>query len=94
MDKFFATFSLTYKNKVKTKSFVIFTAIVILLMVGAANIKKLLIYLTMALIKLGLSHRMMKFIKSLNHKVISLMKGQTLSNYQKNKQSHRLKTKN
>ncbi|MEB8174448.1 ABC transporter permease [Staphylococcus equorum] len=42
MDKFFATFSLTYKNKVKTKSFVIFTAIVILLMVGAANINKII----------------------------------------------------
>ncbi|OEL09801.1 ABC transporter permease [Staphylococcus equorum] len=42
MDKFFATFSLTYKNKVKTKSFVIFTAIVILLMVGAANINQII----------------------------------------------------
>ncbi|MFQ3905667.1 ABC transporter permease [Staphylococcus sp. Mo2-7] len=42
MDKFFATFSLTYKSKVKTKSFVIFTAIVILLMVGAANINKII----------------------------------------------------
>ena len=42
MDKFLATFSLTYKNKVKTKSFVIFTAIVILLMVGAANINKII----------------------------------------------------
>ncbi|MDK9859493.1 ABC transporter permease [Staphylococcus equorum] len=42
MDKFFATFSLTYKNKVKTKSFVIFTSIVILLMVGAANINKII----------------------------------------------------
>ncbi|MEK4561136.1 ABC transporter permease [Staphylococcus sp. FSL K6-3157] len=42
MDKFFATFSLTYKNKVKTKSFVIFTAIVILLMVGAANINNII----------------------------------------------------
>ncbi|MGX5791226.1 ABC transporter permease [Staphylococcus equorum] len=42
MDKFFATFSLTYKNKVKTKSFVIFTAFVILLMVGAANINKII----------------------------------------------------
>ncbi|MDG0843528.1 ABC transporter permease [Staphylococcus equorum] len=42
MDKFFATFSLTYKSKVKTKSFVIFTSIVILLMVGAANINKII----------------------------------------------------
>ncbi|KRG08176.1 ABC transporter permease [Staphylococcus sp. NAM3COL9] len=42
MDKFFATFSLTYKSKVKTKSFVIFTAIVILLMIGAANINKII----------------------------------------------------
>src|SRR5699024_9953134 len=40
MDKFWATFSLTYKSKVKTKSFMIFTAIVVVLMLSAANINK------------------------------------------------------
>src|SRR5699024_12717211 len=42
MDKFFATFSLTYKSKVKAKSFIIFTSIVIVLMLAAANINKIL----------------------------------------------------
>lgn len=41
MDKFWATFSLTYKSKVKTKSFMIFTAIVVVLMLAAANINKI-----------------------------------------------------
>lgn len=42
MDKFLATFSLTYKNKVKTKSFMIFTALVIVLMLLAANMNKII----------------------------------------------------
>lgn len=42
MNKFWATFSLTYKNKVKTKSFMIFTAVVIILMLGASNINKII----------------------------------------------------
>lgn len=41
MGKFWATFSLTYKSKVKTKSFMIFTAIVVILMLVAANINKI-----------------------------------------------------
>ncbi|PHK50304.1 ABC transporter permease [Staphylococcus edaphicus] len=42
MDKFLATFSLTYKSKVKTKSFMIFTGIVIVLMLAASNINKII----------------------------------------------------
>ncbi|WP_422428121.1 MULTISPECIES: ABC transporter permease [Bacillales] len=42
MNKFWATFSLTYKNKVKAKSFMIFTAVVIILMFGASNINKII----------------------------------------------------
>lgn len=42
MSKFWATFSLTYKNKVKAKSFMIFTAVVIILMLGASNINKIM----------------------------------------------------
>ncbi|MEP9819413.1 ABC transporter permease [Staphylococcus sp. mip270_02] len=42
MNKFWATFSLTYKNKVKAKSFMIFTAVVIILMLGASNINKII----------------------------------------------------
>lgn len=42
MSKFWATFSLTYKNKVKAKSFMIFTAVVIILMLGASNINKII----------------------------------------------------
>ncbi|OEK74145.1 sodium ABC transporter permease [Staphylococcus saprophyticus] len=42
MDKFLATFSLTYKNKVKTKSFMIFTGLVILLMLLASNMNKII----------------------------------------------------
>lgn len=42
MDKFLATFSLTYKNKVKTKSFMIFTGLVIVLMLLAANMNKII----------------------------------------------------
>lgn len=41
MGKFWATFSLTYKSKVKTKSFMIFTTIVVILMLVAANINKI-----------------------------------------------------
>ena len=33
MNKFWATFGLTYKSKVKSKSFIIFMAIVIILMI-------------------------------------------------------------
>ena len=42
MDKFLATFSLTYKNKVKTKSFMIFTGLVIVLMLLASNMTKII----------------------------------------------------
>ena len=42
MSKFWATFSLTYKNKVKAKSFIIFTAVVIILMLGVSNINKII----------------------------------------------------
>ncbi|KIJ87750.1 sodium ABC transporter permease [Staphylococcus saprophyticus] len=42
MDKFLVTFSLTYKNKVKTKSFMIFTGLVIVLMLLAANMNKII----------------------------------------------------
>lgn len=41
MSKFLATFGLTYKNKIKTKAFMIFTVIVILLMILGANINKI-----------------------------------------------------
>lgn len=42
MDKFLATFSLTFKNKVKTKSFMIFTGLVIVLMLLASNMNKII----------------------------------------------------
>lgn len=42
MDKFLATFSMTYKNKVKTKSFMIFTGLVIVLMLLASNMNKII----------------------------------------------------
>ncbi|WP_440857760.1 ABC transporter permease [Staphylococcus shinii] len=42
MNKFWATFSLTYKNKVKAKSFIIFTAVVIILMLAVSNINKII----------------------------------------------------
>ena len=42
MDKFLETFSLTYKNKVKTKSFMIFTGLVIVLMLLASNMNKII----------------------------------------------------
>ena len=42
MDKFLATFSLTYKNKVKTKLFMMFTGLVIVLMLLAANMNKII----------------------------------------------------
>lgn len=42
MDKFLSTFSLTYKNKIKTKSFVIFTTIVIILIIAASNVNKIM----------------------------------------------------
>ncbi|MEB7462483.1 ABC transporter permease [Staphylococcus succinus] len=42
MDKFLSTFSLTYKNKIKTKSFMIFTTIVIILIIAASNVNKIM----------------------------------------------------
>ena len=42
MDKFLATFMLTYKNKVKAKSFIIFTTVVVLLIVFLANVNKII----------------------------------------------------
>lgn len=42
MDKFWSTFKLTYKNKVTTKSFQIFTVIVIILILAVANINKII----------------------------------------------------
>ena len=41
MDRFLATFKLTYINKVKTKSFLIFTGLVVLLILVVANANKL-----------------------------------------------------
>ncbi|WP_145232755.1 ABC transporter permease [Staphylococcus arlettae] len=42
MDRFLATFKLTYINKVKTKSFLIFTGLVVLLILVAANANKII----------------------------------------------------
>lgn len=42
MDRFFATFALTYRNKVKAKSFLIFTGIVVILILAAGNINKII----------------------------------------------------
>ncbi|GEQ05765.1 ABC transporter permease [Staphylococcus gallinarum] len=42
MDKFWSTIKITYKNKVTTKSFQIFTIIVIVLILAAANINKII----------------------------------------------------
>ncbi|MCG7338196.1 ABC transporter permease [Staphylococcus sp. ACRSN] len=42
MDKFISTFKLTYINKVTTKSFQIFTIIVIVLILAASNINKII----------------------------------------------------
>jgi ABC-2 type transport system permease protein len=42
MDRFLATFALTYRNKVKAKSFLIFTGIVVILILAAGNINKII----------------------------------------------------
>lgn len=42
MNKFWATFGLTYKSKVKSKSFIIFMAIVIILMIALSNTDKIM----------------------------------------------------
>lgn len=42
MNKFGATFGLTYKSKVKSKSFIIFMAIVIILMIALSNADKIM----------------------------------------------------
>ncbi|MFB2004171.1 ABC transporter permease [Staphylococcus aureus] len=42
MNKFWATFGLTYKSKVKSKSFIIFMAIVIILMIALSNADKIM----------------------------------------------------
>ncbi|MGX0401366.1 ABC transporter permease [Staphylococcus pasteuri] len=42
MNKFWATFGLTYKSKVKSKSFMIFMVIVIILMVALSNTDKII----------------------------------------------------
>ncbi|MBM6508163.1 MULTISPECIES: ABC transporter permease [Staphylococcus] len=42
MNKFWATFGLTYKSKVKSKSFMIFMVIVIILMVALSNADKII----------------------------------------------------
>ncbi|MCS5348101.1 ABC transporter permease [Staphylococcus aureus] len=42
MNKFWATFSLTYINKIKAKSFIIFMVIIAVLMIGLSNIDKII----------------------------------------------------
>lgn len=42
MNKFWATFGLTYKSKVKSKSFIIFMTIVIILMIALSNADKIM----------------------------------------------------
>ncbi|MBX7840812.1 ABC transporter permease [Staphylococcus warneri] len=42
MNKFWATFGLTYKSKVKSNSFIIFMAIVIILMIALSNADKIM----------------------------------------------------
>ncbi|CRI07216.1 putative membrane protein [Staphylococcus argenteus] len=42
MNKFWATFSLTYINKIKAKSFIIFMIIIAVLMIGLSNIDKII----------------------------------------------------
>lgn len=42
MNKFWATFSLTYINKIKAKSFIIFMVLVAVLMIGLSNIDKII----------------------------------------------------
>ena len=42
MSKFWATFSLTYMNKIKSRSFIIMTVIIALLIIGGANANKII----------------------------------------------------
>lgn len=42
MSKFWSTFKLTYMSKIKSKAFIIFMAIVVVLMVGLSNIDKIM----------------------------------------------------
>lgn len=42
MNKFWATFSLTYLNKIKSKGFIIFMSIVVVLMVALSNVDKII----------------------------------------------------
>ena len=42
MSKFWATFSLTYMNKIKSRAFIIMTVIIALLIIGGANANKII----------------------------------------------------
>ena len=43
MDRFLATFALTYRNKVKAKSFLIFTGIVVILILAPLSNKSMIL---------------------------------------------------
>lgn len=69
MSKFWATFSLTYMNKIKSRAFIIMTVIIALLIIGGANANKIIDMFSGGPDKIG--------IVSDNQQVYQLVKSQS-----------------
>lgn len=94
MDKFLATFSLTYKNKVKTKSFMIFTGLVIVLMLLAANMNKIIDLFDDGPDKVGVVSSDNEIYKVIKSQGDQLDEGATFKKFQRSKLKRKFKTKN
>lgn len=94
MDKFLATFSLTYKNKVKTKSFMIFTGLVIVLMLLASNMNKIIDLFDDGPDKVGVVSSDNEIYKVIKSQGDQLDEGLHLKKFQRSKLKRKFKTKN
>lgn len=94
MDKFLATFSLTYKNKVKTKSFMIFTGLVIVLMLLAANMNKIIDLFDDGPDRVGVVSSDNEIYKVIKSQGDNWTRGLHLKKFQRSKLKRKFKTKN
>lgn len=93
MDRFLATFALTYRNKVKTKSFLIFTGIVVILILAAGNINKIIDLFDNGGDKIGIVANNDKLYKAIKSQGKQLNDDATFHKVSENKAKNDIKNK-
>lgn len=91
MNKFWSTFKITYLNKIKAKSFIIFMSIIVVLMIGIANFDKIMNLFDQGSEKVGISTQNEQIYQMLNQQRHSLENNATFKKVNASKASSLIK---